>query len=128
MKNKMSEIDDLIKETLSEEEAKFYNELDEQGPIEMLGGLFYGKNRWIIILMNVVMLFFFIAFVYCLIQFLNTTDTNELIKWGAGGMVSLLAASMLKLFAWLQMDKNALLREIKRLELQVSSISVKLSN
>jgi hypothetical protein len=34
---------------------------------------------------------------------------------------------MLKVFAWMQMDKNALLRELKRLELQVSSLANTLS-
>ena len=51
-----------------------------------------------------------------------------MIKWGLGGIVFLIGVSMLKLFAWMQMDKNALLREIKRLEIQVSSLSQKCLN
>jgi len=127
MKTNMEEIDKLIKETLTQEEAKFYDELDEQNVFQMVGGLFSGKNKWIIILMNVVTLVFFALFVYCAIQFFDTENTNELIKWGIGGFVCLITVSMLKLFAWMQMDKNALLREIKRLELQVSSLSMKMS-
>jgi hypothetical protein len=50
-----------------------------------------------------------------------------MIKWGIGGIVFLLGVSMLKVFAWMQMDKNALLREMKRLELIVSSLSAKIS-
>ena len=126
MKTNMEEIDKLIKETLTQEEAKFYDELDEQNVFEMLGGLFTGKNSWIMYVMNFMTLVFFIAFIFCVVNFFDTTETNELIKWTAGGMISLLAVSMLKMFAWLQMDKNALLREIKRLELQVSSLSSKL--
>lgn len=125
MKNKMTEIDDLIKQTLSEEEAKFYSELDEQNPLEMLGGLFRGKNRWFIILLNIVMLAAFILFIYCLIHFLETENTIELIRWGAGGFICLMSISLLKIFTWMQMDKNALLRELKRLELQVSSLAAK---
>lgn len=125
MKNKMEDIDALIKETLTQEEAAFYDELDEQNPLEMLGGLFRGKNSWIIIIMNVVMLLAFVSFVYCLIQFINAEETNALIKWGAGGFTSLILISMLKLFAWLQMDKYAILREMKRLELQISSLAGK---
>ena len=127
MKTNMEEIDKLIKETLTQEEAKFYDELDEQNVFQMVGGLFSGKNKWIIILMNVVTLVFFALFIYCTIQFFDTEITNELIKWGIGGFVCLITVSMLKLFAWMQMDKNALLREIKRLELQVSSLSMKMS-
>jgi hypothetical protein len=127
MKTNMEDIDQLIKETLSQEEAKFYDELQEQNVFEMVLGLFRGKNKWIIILMNVMTLVFFALFIYCAIQFFNTDVTNELITWGISGFVMLMAMSMLKLFAWMQMDKNALLRELKRLELQVSSLSSKMS-
>jgi len=47
MKNSTEDIDTLIKETLTKEEAKFYDELDEQGILGMIWGLFRGKNSWI---------------------------------------------------------------------------------
>jgi len=127
MRNNMEDIDKLIKETLTEEEAKFYSELDEQNILGMLGGLFSGKNAWLIIIMNIMILISLALFVYCIIQFFKTEVTNDLIKWGIGGFVCLMMVSMLKMFAWMQMDKNALLRELKRLELQVSSLSGRLS-
>lgn len=127
MKNNMEDIDKLIKETLSEEESKFYDELDEQNVLEMIWGLFRGKNKWIMYMMNFMTLVFFGLFIYCVVQFFNVESTFELIKWATGSLVFLIGVSMLKIFAWMQMDKNALLRELKRLELQVSSISSKLS-
>lgn len=126
MKNNIEEIDRIIKETLTQEEAKFYDQLEEQNVFEMVGGLFQGKNKWIMFLMNFITLIFFGLFVYCTVQFFNTTETNELIKWGIGGLVFLFGVSMLKVFAWMQMDKNAIIREVKRLELQVSSLSSKI--
>ena len=77
--------------------------------------------------MSIVQVIWFVLFIYCAIQFFNTDETNELIKWGIFGSLSLMASSMLKFYTWLQMDKKALIREIKRLELQVSSIASKLS-
>lgn len=127
MKTNMEDIDKLIKETLSEEEAKFYEDLEEQNVFQMLIGLFKGKNKWIIALVNAMILVFFILFIYCAVEFFKTDVTNELIIWGLGGFVCLTFVSMLKLFAFMQMDKNALLREIKRLELQISSLSMKMS-
>ena len=127
MKNNMEDIDQLIKDTLTQEEAKFYNELDEQNVIQMMGGLFKGKNKWMMLLINFVMVVWFVLFVYCAIHFFKVEDTNELIKWAVGGSFSIMAVGVLKLFAWMQMDKNALLREMKRLELQVSSLATKLS-
>lgn len=127
MKTQMEDIDKLIKETLTQEEAKFYDELEEQNVIGMIGGLFQGKNKWILILMNIMTLVFFGLFIYCLVNFFNSAETNELIMWGFGSLIFLLGVSMLKIFAWMQMDKNAILRELKRLELQVSSLSGKIS-
>ena len=127
MKDNMENIDQLIKETLTQEEAKFYEELDEQNMLQMVGGLFSGKNKWIMYLMNFMTLVFFTLFVYCVVQFFDTEVTKELLKWGIGSVIFLLGVSMLKVFAWMQMDKNAILREMKRLELQVSSLASKLS-
>ncbi|WP_456441337.1 DUF6768 family protein [Psychroserpens sp.] len=127
MKTNMEDIDQLIKETLTQEEAKFYDSLEEQNVIGMVFGLFKGKNKWILIMMNIMTLIFFGLFIYCVVSFFDASETNELIKWGIGSLVFLLGVSMLKVFAWMQMDKNAILREMKRLELQVSSLSGKIS-
>ncbi|MEM5564920.1 DUF6768 family protein [Psychroserpens sp. AS72] len=126
MKTNMEDIDQLIKDTLTQEEAKFYDKLEEQNVLGMIGGLFTGKNKWIVILMNIMTLIFFGLFIYCVVNFFDTTETHELLKWGIGSLVFLIGVSMLKIFAWMQMDKNAILREMKRLELQVSSMASKL--
>ncbi|WP_339756132.1 DUF6768 family protein [uncultured Winogradskyella sp.] len=127
MKTNIEDIDKLIKETLTQEEAKFYDDLEEQNFLQMVFGIFSGKNSWLVIVMSIVQVVFFGLFIYCAIQFLNTEETNELIKWGIFGTLSLMASSMLKLCSWMQMDKKAIIREIKRLELQVSSLSSKIS-
>lgn len=122
MKNNMEDIDKLIKETLTQEEAKFYDDLDEQNAFQMIGGLFKGKNKWLLVMMNIMTLIFFGLFIYCLVEFFNAEVVKDLLKWGLGSIVFLLGVSILKVFAWMQMDKNAILREMKRLELQVSSL------
>ncbi|MEP5341877.1 MAG: DUF6768 family protein [Algibacter sp.] len=128
MKNNMEDIDKLIKDTLTEEEAKFYDGLEEQGLFGMIGSLFKGKIKWLLIVMNIVNVLVVGLFVYCTIQFFNTENTNELIKWVTGGFMCLIFAGMIKLFVWLQMDKNAIMRELKRLELQMSSLSGRLQD
>lgn len=126
MSNETERIDDLIKEALTKEEAKFYTELDEQNLFQMLGGLFEGKMKWLILLMNVIIIGVFGLFIYCAIQFFDTEVTNELIKWGIAGAFCMLIVSMLKLFLWNQMDKNSLKRELKRIELQISFLANKM--
>lgn len=128
MSNETEKIDDLIKEALTKEEAKFYTELDEQNLFQMLGGLFDGKMKWLILLMNVMIIGVFGLFIYCTIQFFDTEVTNELIKWGIAGTFCMLIVSMLKLFLWNQMDKNSLKRELKRIELQISFLAKKMED
>jgi len=126
MKNKMEEIDQLIRETLSKEEAAFYDSLEEQNNFEMIAGLFKGKNAWFLIITNILSIIFFGLFVYSCIQFFNVEPAEELMKWGFGSVMLFLSMCMLKIYAWMQMDKNAILREMKRLELQVMSLSGKM--
>ncbi len=128
MKNKMEEIDRLIKDTLSREEAEFYDSLEEQNLFDMLMGLFKGKNAWLLVITNIMTFVFLALFVYSCVQFFNVESTEELVKWGFGGLLFILCVSMLKIYAWMQMDKKALLREMKRLELLVMSLSGKLGD
>ena len=127
MKTNMEDIDKLIKDTLTQEEAKFYDDLEEQNLLQMVFGIFSGKNSWIVVMMSIVQVVFFGFFIYCAIQFFNVEATNDLVKWGVFGTISLMGSMMLKLFSWMQMDKKAIIREIKRLELQVSSLSGKIT-
>ena len=128
MENKREEIDQLIKDTLSKEEAAFYDSLEEQNNFEMILGLFKGKNAWFLVTTNIMTIVFLGLFVYCCIQFLNVESSEELMKYGFGSLLFLLSMCMLKIYAWMQMDKNAILREMKRLELQVMSLSGKVGD
>lgn len=121
MKDENEEIDQMIKSALSRDEAVFYDNLKEQNLLEMVGGLFKGKLRWVH-MMNILVTSLFVATaIYCLINFMRVEDTNELIRWGVGLIACMMATSMLKLWNWNQMNKNALLREIKRLQLLLAS-------
>ncbi len=128
MKHKMEEIDALIKETLSREEAAFYDSLEEQNVFEMVLGLFKGKNAWFLIITNIIIFIFLGLLIYCFIQFFKVESTEDLIKWSLGVVISILSVSVLKIYAWMQMDKNAILREMKRLELQVMSLHGKVGD
>ena len=125
--SKKEEIDQIIKESLTQEEAKFYDELEEQNLLNQLGDLFKTKMGWLIVIMNIVILVMFVLSIYCVVQFFNTDITNELIMWVGAFFTSWSAVAMIKLFVWLQMDKNAILREVKRLELQVAALAGKSS-
>lgn len=121
MKENKEKIDDLIKEALTEEEAVFYNELEEKDIFGKLGDVYRSKMGWLAIIMTVVQVALFAMFIYSIIQFLDAEDTKQLIQWSAIGFLSMIALSMTKLYVWMQMDKNDILREVKRLELQLAA-------
>ncbi|MGW9685849.1 DUF6768 family protein [Flagellimonas sp. 2504JD1-5] len=125
MKKEIEKIDELIKEALTQEEAKFYDDLGEQNVLEKFGGIFKGKMAWLAVIMNIVVLLSFGFLIYCGIQFFDANTTDGLIKWGMGAFICMMMMSMLKLYMWMQMDKNDILRELKRLELQVSALAHK---
>ncbi len=125
MKDRLKEIDAIIKESLTREEAEFYDSLEEQNTFEMMGGLFRGKNRWLLIIMNIIVLVALGFLVWSIVQFLNAETAAGMVRWAALGFVCFGMIGMLKIYAWMQMDKNAVLRELKRLELQISSLANK---
>jgi hypothetical protein len=45
--------------------------------------------------------------------------------WSAGALWAALAVAMLKMYFWMEMNKNVMLREMKRLELQVARLAAR---
>ncbi len=129
MRNKeLNELDDLIKETLSAEEAKFYEELEEKNLFGKITDVYKSKMGWLAITMNIVHLLFFVCFVYAVIAFFDAETTKDMIIWSSAGFLSMIFMAMLKLYVWMQMDKNDILREMKRIELQISVLAHKTDN
>lgn len=125
MKKENEKIDELIKEALTKEEAVFYDELEEQTLFAKLAEVHKGKTGWLASIMTIMHVLIFVVFVFCTMRFLNTEVTNELIKWACAGFLCMIFMGMMKLYIWMQMDKNDILRELKRMELQVSALSHK---
>jgi len=114
------EIDELIHKALSKEEAAYFDEMGEQNLPQMLKGLFTGKNSW----MNVLMIFMNLVIlgvsVYTFIQMLEAEVVGVKIEWMFYTLIGFMSMMLFKIWGWNQLDKNATLREIKRLEYQVS--------
>jgi len=125
MKTKMEGIDELIKETLTQEEAKFYDDLEEQNTLRKILGIFKGKDAWLSIIMNIANIIIFGLLIYCIIQTFDVEKTNDLILWVGAIILCFISMSMIKIYFWMRIDKNTLLREMKRLELLVSSLRAK---
>lgn len=125
MNNSDKEIDALIQEALTKEEADYFDQLGEQNIPQQLFGLFRGKNSWMNIVMAIVTLGVFALSVFTFLNMLNAEVLDEKLDWMFYTLICFMAMVLFKIWGWNQMDKNVLMREIKRLEYQVSLMKKK---
>jgi uncharacterized membrane protein YciS (DUF1049 family) len=69
------------------------------------------------------MVVFLIAGVYSAVQMFSAAEVTAMLKWAVGVILCGHVVAMLKIWYWLEMQKNSLTREIKRLELQIATLS-----
>lgn len=126
MKPRTDSIDRLIREALSAEEAEYFDRLGEQSIPELVTETFLGHRRWLNlggILAGTVML---VIGAVCAVNFYNAEEIRDMLLWGAGAAFCLSGILGMKIWYWMELQRNALTREIKRLELQVAHLASEL--
>jgi hypothetical protein len=128
----MTNLDQAIRRALSAEDAEFLAKFEKDAPLhEQVFGAFTGPFGGLNVL-GVIFTFamfgafsfaMFGAFCYCVWQFFNVSEMRDLIFWSAAALWSAVAVGMLKIWFWMEMHKNQVLREVKRLELQVARLA-----
>ena len=127
MSTKMNDsLDAMIDETLDAEERELLRQIGEEpGYLSQIHGLFGGRLGWVSWLMMFWQAVMFIAAVYCAVQFFQANETLEALRWGMPSAVLLIMAGMLKLALWPSLQTNRVLRELKRVELQIARAKAK---
>lgn len=115
-------VDTIIREALTADEARFYDSLGEPSVHEMLLGVFEGKRRWLAILATVYTFVFFGVAVWAGFEFFGAEGTRDMLMWLGIFMFSMLAVSMLKMWYYMEMNRNQIMRELKRMELQLTHL------
>jgi prolipoprotein diacylglyceryltransferase len=119
-------VDELIREALKAEDLADFERFGEPGLPDMAIGVFRGRLRWYGAMFFAMILVFAVLAVYCAARALGTADVPEMLRWGAGFFVCLLVVLSGKIWYWMQMDRFAMSREIKRLELLVAHLAAEL--
>lgn len=119
MKRSSDDVDALIREALTREEAELFEQLGEPSLPEMITEVFQGRWRWLMLLSMVVSTALTVLAVYCAVRFFQAREVREMLVWAAGGFFSLMAVLGNKIWYWMEMQRHSLSREIKRLELAV---------
>ncbi len=79
--------------------------------------VFRGRHRWLSALTVGLNVVFFAGAIWAGVRFAGAAELTAQLQWGALGFVFLLLMMFLKLWFWLEMHTNRVLRELKRVEL-----------
>lgn len=118
--------EERVRALLSGAELEAYDRLGEPGLPDMVTGVFRGRLWWIGALFMFMIFLFFVLSIVCAIQFLGADDVPDMLRWGAGFFLSVVAVIGGKIWYWMQLQQLAVLREVKRVELLIANLSEQL--
>ena len=117
----MRDLDRMIDEALDNETREVLRRIgDEPGFFAQVFGIFGGRTGWVNILLLVVQGVAFIAGAWAAWNVFQATDAVIQLRWGLPAAVLLLMATMLKMSLVPRMETNLVIRELKRIELQIA--------
>ena len=112
----MNDIDNKIRAALQRSPSD-----EEPNLAEEVITVFRGRHRWMHALVAVVTFAFFAFSVWAGFRFYGAENPREQLLFGGLALALLLATSLMKVWFWLEMQTNRVLREVKRIELLVLS-------
>ena len=120
----MKSIDEKIQEALSESEAELVDSLRGERPLgEMITEAFHSRHRWMHITAFIMPIVFGISACVFAYQFFVAESVHAMVGWATGFLWMVTATGMFKIFFMMELNKNSLTREIKRLELELAQLS-----
>ncbi len=120
-------MDELLKRALTQDEAKQLQALDEQGVLAQIADSFRGRSRGLVIMAFLHGIGMLGLGLVSLRQFFQAQERHEMILWASLMVVSVLAIGLVKVWYWMELNKSAILRELKRMEYQIALLSKKVS-
>ena len=112
----MNDIDNKIRAALQRSPSD-----EEPNLSEEVITVFRGRNRWMHAIVALVTFAFFAVGVWAGFRFYGADNARDQLLFGGLALAMLLATSLLKVWFWLEMHTNRVLRELKRVELLVLS-------
>ena len=121
----MNETNNKIRQALRTDDAE-YDLRREEGLRDMMVGAFRGKSRWLSVIAWVEMLLFSAVAVIAAIRFFQVAEVRDMILYAAAFLACLIVACLIKMWFWMLMNRNAVNREVKRLELRLAKLIEKM--
>lgn len=115
------DLDDLISQALDAEDRELLDRYAaEPGFITQAFGLFSGALGWVMAVLLVFVLIFTGLMIWTGWEFFNTSDPVMSLRWGLGTIACIQVIIFMRGIMMQKIMINQVLREVKRLELQVA--------
>lgn len=119
----MDNLDKQIQDALNPEDRAMLGNPDDGLRIDQLmRATFQTRNKFITAIAMIYSIAFFALSIWCAIRFFNSTETKALLTWGFAFSFCMLAVAMLKMWFWMEMQRIAVTREVKRVELLTATL------
>lgn len=120
----MRDLDRMIDEALDAEERELLRSIGEEpGYIEQALGIFSGRTGWVSMVLMIVQSAAFLVGAWATWNFFAVDDALSALRWGLPAAVLLLMSLTIKMALWPTIHSNRLMRELKRIELQIARSS-----
>jgi hypothetical protein len=124
----MTDFDQKMRSALSADETEDFARLSAPALLEQVIETFRGRNRRLVILAVVMALTWTIVGGVSAYQFFHVEEIRAMIAWAGAFGFSLLTVALVKIWYWMELNKNAVTREVKRVELLLTQIALSGSN
>ena len=119
----MKDFDDQLRDAFKNDPENLMANLDEPAIFEQVIETFRGRNRWINIMAFCYTFAGLGVAVFAAYQFFQVDSPKAYILWATVFLWSAIWIAMLKIWFWLEMQKNSVIREVKRVELRLMQLS-----
>lgn len=116
----MDKLDEMIGRAMTEEDRALLASHGQRGYIAEALGVFTGPMAGTMRLVYAVVLVTFVGAVYALWQLGTSSDAVSAVQWGVAALVLFQMMALCKNYLGSHLETNRMLRELKRLELQVA--------
>jgi hypothetical protein len=123
----MTDLDQAIRESLSSEDTELFDRLGaDQALHRQVLATFEGQLRWFNIVGWIAGFVLFGVASVSAWRFVQAQELGDMLRWGAASALAFAGIALIKVWFWLELQKNAIVREVKRLEVRVASLTAQL--
>ena len=123
MSDSTNDLDARIRSALAAEDAAILDAVGELTIPQQIADSFRGARRWVTIAVFTETFAFTGLAIWCVGEFAGAGTTHSMGGWGLGALGSMAALLACKIWYWMDLNKTAVVREVKRLELQVAQLA-----